>query len=214
MRKSLHASSGFTLVELSIVLVVVGLIIGSVLVGSSILQNSRVTATVNALQSVVSAVSTYNQNYNALPGDDNKAMDHFPTNGPTASGNGDGAIGTSTSFTQSTAGSGQGESAVLWQCLRSAGLVKGASNDAKPMSNSFGGVIGVQSKAFTTGGLTGNAVCASSVPGDAARAIDQRLDDGNAKTGNIRGGNTAEGVAGATADYVKDGEKYVLCMDI
>jgi prepilin-type N-terminal cleavage/methylation domain-containing protein len=215
MRNSLSASRGFTLVELSVVLVVVGLIIGSVLVGSSILQNSRVTATVNALQSVQSAVSTYNQNYNALPGDDSKAASHFPTNGPTNVGGGNGQIGTPSSYDTEVAadGNGAGESALAWQCLRAAGLIKGAGTDAKPMSNSFGGVIGVQYKAFSNG-LTGNAVCASAVPGDAARAIDQRLDDGNAKTGNIQAGNTEQGVAGATSEYVKGGEKYVVCMDL
>jgi prepilin-type N-terminal cleavage/methylation domain-containing protein len=209
MRKSLSASSGFTLVELSIVLVVVGLIIGSVLVGSSILQNSRVTATVNALQSVQSAVSTYNQNYNALPGDDKKASTNFPANGPTNSGGGNGQIGTNNSFATAVPASndGEGESALAWQCLRAAGLVKGAGTDPNPMGNAFGGVVGLQSTAFTS--LSGNVVCASAIPSSAAQIIDQRLDDGNAKTGNVRGGTA---VNEAAADYVNGGNPYVVCM--
>src|SRR5262245_57820242 len=118
MRKSLSTSSGFTLVELSVVLVVIGLIIGSVVLGTGIMQNAKVTATANALQSIQSAVSTYNQNYNALPGDDSSAVAHFPTNGPAVSGGGDGKIGATTltdTFNPSAtpaAGNGAGESAI------------------------------------------------------------------------------------------------------
>lgn len=207
--------TGFTLIELSIVLVVVGLIIGSILVALSILQNARVTSTINLLQSVQSAFSTYNQNYNAVAGDDKQAATRFASAGVTNSGGGDGLVGTASSYDgTATAADGNGayESAMVWADLRAAGLVKGSATDVKPPSNPFGGVIGIQNGAFATNGIaTGNNVmCISNVPGDAAKIIDQRQDDGDATTGNIRGGASISGDAGAYSS----GNAYILCTKI
>ncbi|MBI3419938.1 MAG: type II secretion system protein [Proteobacteria bacterium] len=222
MKRTLHASRGFTLIELSVVLVVIGLIIGSVLVGSSILQNARITATVNALQAIQSAVATYNQNYNALPGDDSQANIRFNSSGIVNHGGGNGLIGSamlSKTFdnpTLSGDGDGPGESPLAWECLRAAGLVKGQSTQATPASNAFGGVIGLQNGAFTTNsiGLGTNVICASNIPGAAARVIDSRLDDGSALTGNMRGGvSTGNSVTGPAAEYV-DGTASVICMQL
>lgn len=218
MKKRFQAAHGFTLIELSVVLVVIGLIIGSVLVGASILQNARITATVNALQAIQSAVSTYNQNYNALPGDDAQANVRFNSSGVSNKGGGDGLIGLTSlgkTFDTSTPGpdgNGGGESALAWQCLRAAGLVKGQASQANPPSNAFGGVIGLQNGAFSSNGISlgTNVICASSIPGAAARVIDQRLDDGSALTGNMRGGTS---VTGTAAEYV-DGTASVVCMQL
>jgi prepilin-type N-terminal cleavage/methylation domain-containing protein len=218
MKRS-SASEGFTLVELSVVLVVIGLIIGSVLVGASILQNARITSTVNALQAVQSAVATYNQNYNALPGDDSQAATRFAANNVSNSGGGDGQIGSTgvlaASFDTTLTGSGNGatESPLAWQCLRAAGLVKGQGNQSNPPANPFGGVLGIQNGAFTGDNkisLGTNVLCASGIPGTAARVIDQRLDDGNGLTGTMRAGAS---ITGAASDYV-DGTSYTICMPL
>lgn len=207
--------SGFTLIELSIVLVVVGLIIGSILVALSILQNARVTSTINLMQGVQSAYSTYNQNYNAVAGDDAQAATRFSTAGVTNYGGGDGLIGTSSSYPgTATAANGNGayESAMVWADLRAAGLVKGSATDANPPSNPFGGVVGIQNGAFGANGIaTGtNVMCISNIPGDAAQIIDQRQDDGDATTGNIRASTTIGGDAAAYAT----GSAYILCTKI
>src|SRR5262245_48164928 len=138
--------------------VVVVLILGSILIGFSILQNVRITSVVNALRSVQSAVATYRQNYDALPGDDPGAETRFATQGVNTHGGGDGVIGSTTlleSFTQAagTRGNGPGESANLWQHLRAAGLVKGQGLQSDPMANAFGGVVGVQNGAFSKQGF-------------------------------------------------------------
>jgi prepilin-type N-terminal cleavage/methylation domain-containing protein len=60
---------GFTLVEVSIVLVVIGLIVGGVIAGRSMIRQSQVMSVTTDVRSYISAVQTFLQKYNALPGD-------------------------------------------------------------------------------------------------------------------------------------------------
>jgi prepilin-type N-terminal cleavage/methylation domain-containing protein len=205
-----RAEQGFTLVEVSIVLVVIGLLIGSVLVAVNILQNARITSTISTLQSIQSAVSTYNQNYGALPGDDTKGDTRFSV---TNRGDGDGAIGTSSSYDTKAAlaNGGAPESEVVWTHLRGAGLIVGDKAVATQPGNSFGGIFGIQNGAFTTTGIPAGTpvVCMNKVPGSAAAIIDARQDDGNPATGNIRAGKDITG-APAASPYVETAT-YILC---
>lgn len=209
---------GFTLIELSIVLVVIGLIIGSVLVAVNIINNAKITNTINLIQSVQSAISTYNQNYGALPGDDTQAVARFSSKGVANNGGGNGVIGAATlsatfaGGAPAADGNGAYESAMLWAHLRAAGLVRGDGANVVPPGNPYGGVIGVQNGAFTTNGITlgTNVLCVNNIRGEDAIIIDQRLDDGVATTGNIRGGTS---VIGAAAAYV-NGTASILCTGI
>ena len=92
MQININARAGFTLVELSIVLVIIGLIIGGVLSGQQIMQNARVTNAINAIQAYEAQFQTYAQNYGVIPGDDHTATTRFPlTNNQSITvGNGDG----------------------------------------------------------------------------------------------------------------------------
>ncbi|NDE89579.1 MAG: prepilin-type N-terminal cleavage/methylation domain-containing protein [Alphaproteobacteria bacterium] len=208
-----NSDSGFTLVEVSIVLVVIALLIGSVLVAVNILQNARITSAITTLQSIQSAVSTYNQNYGAVPGDDAQAVARF---GVTNNGGGNGIIGAATlsgTFNDTSAaltnGNGNAESRLVWSHLRAAGLIRGQGGDVTQPGNPFGGVFGIQNGAFSADGigLGTNVVCVSNVPGAAAVIIDQREDDGIATTGNMRAGTV---ITGAASAYV-DTSTYVLC---
>ncbi len=66
-----HAAlrAGFTLIELSIVLVVIGLIVGGVLVGKDLIKAAQVRAQVSQLQRFDTAVTTFRLKYGYLPGD-------------------------------------------------------------------------------------------------------------------------------------------------
>lgn len=67
------AQGGFTLIELSIVLVIIGLIVGGVLVGQDLIRAAEVRATVAQIEKYNTAVNTFRGKYNALPGDINAA---------------------------------------------------------------------------------------------------------------------------------------------
>ncbi len=89
-------AGGFTLMELSIVLVIIGLIVGGVLVGQDLIKAATVMSQVTQLQQVETAIYAFQNKYGALPGDIPNATSMFGTtdaNGYTvANGNGDGII--------------------------------------------------------------------------------------------------------------------------
>lgn len=61
--------SGFTLVELAIVLMIIGLLIGGILRGQELMENARVTSTIQQTKAYDGAVTTFRDSYSALPGD-------------------------------------------------------------------------------------------------------------------------------------------------
>jgi prepilin-type N-terminal cleavage/methylation domain-containing protein len=71
MKKSL---SGFTLIELSIVLVIIGLIVGGVLVGQDLIKAAYVRAQISQIEKFNTAVNTFYGKYQALPGDMNATI--------------------------------------------------------------------------------------------------------------------------------------------
>jgi prepilin-type N-terminal cleavage/methylation domain-containing protein len=104
---------GFTLIELSIVLVIISLIVGGVLVGRDLVQAAQIRNTVSQQESFNTAVSTFRLKYNCLPGDCVNASDFGvgTTSGYGIDGNGDQGIGD------------VDEAASFWYHLAQAGLV-------------------------------------------------------------------------------------------
>lgn len=68
-QKHLRAQAGFTLVELAIVMIIIGLLIAGVLKGQALIQNAQVTSTVAQVKATEAAVSTFVDTYQSLPGD-------------------------------------------------------------------------------------------------------------------------------------------------
>lgn len=91
------AQSGFTLVEIAIVMVVIGLLIGGVFGGMSLLRTMRVSATVQEIKTIEAATLTFRDIYRRPPGDLRNPNTRLAdcTNLPCSrSGDGDGVIGT------------------------------------------------------------------------------------------------------------------------
>ena len=65
----MNATKGFTLIELSIVLVIIGLIVGGVLVGQDLIKASEVRATISQIERYQTATNAFRGKYGALPGD-------------------------------------------------------------------------------------------------------------------------------------------------
>lgn len=206
--------SGFTLVELSIVLVIIGLIIGGVLTGQQIIQNARLTNAINGIQAYQAQFQTYAENNGALPGDDPSAASRFPSQGVSqcsGSGCGDGKVGTSSSYNAASDATGAAaESRYVWAHLRAAGYVKNqvsSGSTAVQPPNPFGGIYGFQN-GTSNGSFTTTALCLDKVPAGAAQAIDSRLDDGARNAGSLQ---AIEG--GQTSDTTyADGQTYTLCV--
>lgn len=87
-----HGSKAFTLIELSIVLVIIGLILGAVLIGQELVRGSQVIATVAQIYKYDSAVAIFQTKYKSLPGDFSQATTYL-TSSDIRNGDDNGLIG-------------------------------------------------------------------------------------------------------------------------
>lgn len=129
----MREAQGFTLIELSIVLVIIGLVVGGILVGRHMVESAQERAQIAQIQKYHQAVNTFKGKYGALPGDmavSTAAQNGFITANCTGGtghrdGNGflDGAnFGCGTGNGQCT-GQFQGETGLFWVDLSTAGLI-------------------------------------------------------------------------------------------
>ncbi len=130
--------TGFTIVELSITLVIIGLLVGGVMTGRNLIRASEVRSISDELNRHVSAINLFQQKYTMLPGDFSKATRLWgsspncpatnaqaTSDGTTCDGNGNGMI-------NANSGTGNNEYWRSWQHMSNAGLTEG----------SFSGVVG------------------------------------------------------------------------
>lgn len=83
-------NKGFTLVELAVVLVIIGIILGAVLKGGDLIDNAKEKQFKSEISTLTTAYYNYLDKYGRLPGDDNKAATRWPVAGATpAATNGD-----------------------------------------------------------------------------------------------------------------------------
>lgn len=212
----MNKQTGFTLIELAIVLVIIGLLLGGVLRGQELINSAKVKNMARDFQNVQVYIYGYQDKFKALPGDDTAVATHV-TGGTAAAaaglGNGviDGAWDTATD---------SDESCVFWQHVRLAGLAPGptvvdcgAANTYQPR-NADGGLIGIQSvPAFTDiTNMTGAyVVCSDAILGKFAKQLDITLDDGVGNTGSVR----SQAIGGAATDGVAapaDATPHMVCM--
>lgn len=205
---------GFTLIEIAIVLVIIGLLLGGVLQGQQLIENSRVKQAVNSFNGLAAATFSYQDRYGRLPGDDPAAIGRggdWPAGAGPAVSNGAIDAPLANTFT------GGGETTFFFQNLRSAGFIAGsptAVGAAALPQNPFGGLIGITTD-VVNGSLNGIKICMSNVSGTAAIALDTDLDDATIGTGRMRGTpspalNTVPSANVAPAAYIEDGI-YTIC---
>jgi|JI6StandDraft_1071083.scaffolds.fasta_scaffold250367_1 prepilin-type N-terminal cleavage/methylation domain-containing protein len=182
---------GFTLVEIAIVLVIIGLILGGILNAQSVIRNAQTKDSIKALTDMSTAARQFNDRYGMWPGDYTNAVASLPGLS-CANGNGNGQINTNAESTCATE-----------QLIR-AGMLKGTAGQPLQLRGSTFSVTGA------TAALTGltaasfpapnnwvNVVRTTAIDCDVAVQMDRAVDDGNVNTGNFR---TTSNVCGATGN--------------
>ncbi len=209
--------TGFTLVEIAIVLVVIGLLLGGVLKGQELVLNSQIRNTINEYNNVASVLFAYQDRYRQIPGDDDTATTRW---GATSTdGDGDRQIDGDWDNNDGTE-----ETSLFWHHLRNDGLVTGPRSNASTDTfevprNSFDGDIGIQEDGFGAigaGTIIGPVICQSNIPTKASIIIDTRIDDDigdgqGADTGSLQGGNDAR--LAPSAQYAGNND-YILCREL
>lgn len=124
--------NGFSLLELSIVLVIIGLLTSGVMVGQDLVRQAELRSVTSDLQKHLTAINAFKSKYNALPGDMRNAQAYWgvahatpancittvSTGTLTCNGDGDGLI--------ETGAAGSNEIFRFWQHLANAGLIEGS----------------------------------------------------------------------------------------
>jgi len=215
-----NQQGGFTLVEIAIVLVIIGLLLGGVLKGQELITQAKIKNVANDLNGMAAAIYGYQDRYKKYPGDDNMAATRWQ-NPAATNGTGDSQL--TGEFNSNTAGD---ESREFWQHLRLAGFVGGDTATKEQPNNAVGGIIGVQTNTGpAVPELAGLVVCSSNLPGKIASAIDSQFDDGRSNLGTVRGYTQAGAVAAngganptraaSAASYVDDGVTlYTVCKSL
>ena len=216
---------GFTLVEIAIVLVIVGLLIGGVLKGQEMITNAKLKRMESDNAGLAAAMFSYQDRYLQLPGDDAGAGDRFDVYsgagglGVAANGGGNGVIDGVWNAVAPSAGWAAGagdETSKFFGHLRAAGLIPGGSGeDPTRPTNAYGGLIGIQNGAL---GIAGHVVIFGQIEGTIGRILEARLDDGSTLTGRIQSNEsldnsmvTGGGAAAAQAAYNED-ERYDMAF--
>ena len=225
MKLMKNQQSGFTLVEIAIVLVIIGLLLGGILKGQELINSAKVKNLAQDFKSVELYIYGYQDRYKALPGDDNRAEANLPSGtspapSTTDNGNGNGVIDGAWDATT-------GESWQFWRHVRATNFAPGSadSTDTSPTGtywpkNVEGGRVGITNgqganTPITT--MTGTYIfCSAGILGKFAKQLDTTLDDGNTATGSIRVRATsttlqAAAVPTSGAGGIDDAVSYTVC---
>lgn len=211
--------TGFTLIELAIVLVIIGLLLGGVLKGQELINSAKVKNLTADFRNIPVYIYGYQDKFKAMPGDDKAAVTHLGSGATNAGSTGGNGVINGV-WDSNTPGD---DSILFWQHVRLANLASGPTivPTGTDMSgfvptNSIGGRIGVSSSAPIKDMPGTYFMCSSGIDAKFALQIDTTIDDGVTTSGSIRA--TATTVAPtaaapeAAAIIVETTGAYTVCQ--
>jgi prepilin-type N-terminal cleavage/methylation domain-containing protein len=198
MRVSNKQQSGFTLIEIAIVLVIIGLLLGGVLKGQELINSAKVKNFATDFRNLPLYIYGYQDKFRAIPGDDAQVTAHL---GSASCANDAACLATTPAGKQGNgvlegwwnSSTQTDESYRFWQHVRLAGLAAGPTDIGNAQwlpRNAEGNILGVSSGAagnLPISTLRGTYVaCSQGILGKFAKQLDITLDDGNAQTGSVQ----------------------------
>lgn len=193
---------GFTLIEIAMVLVIIGLILGGILQGQQLINAARVRALSGQLEEVSMAWFAFQDRYHAFPGDFSQASTQI---GDVANGNGNGIIDSDI------------ERGLVWLHLAKAGFLSGAYDgmpvkegfrcaDSSCPVNPFGGTLVISGSdqahgkaGLGLGHLSNELWAGRLIPVAVLAEVDRKLDDGLATAGRLQLAKPGSGWTGSDA---------------
>ena len=221
--------SGFTLIEIAIVLVIIGLLLGGVLKGQELINSAKVKNLASDFKNTALFIYSYQDKFKTLPGDDPQAANHV--------------TGAANALPVATLGNGRidgkwddystltTEAVMFWQHVRLAGIANGITNPgdtttAYPPRNTLGGLIGITNSLavqatdpLPIASLKGAyIICSGNIQGKFAKQLDIMMDDGVTNSGSMMTAVTATATTGLNAPAAvlapDDTTLYTVCMGV
>jgi prepilin-type N-terminal cleavage/methylation domain-containing protein len=187
-----HSNKGFTLIEIAIVLVIIGLLLGGVLKGQELITGARVRNLISQQDGIKAAFFGFQDRYRGLPGDYAAASTNIKCQGTCPGGDGNGRIFESN------------ESILVWTHLTAAGFMNGSYNatsattdplDDNTPKNPYSVYIDLKyDGAYGLGGASAskhNLKTGTQVPVEIMAEVDRKIDDGRPYTGSFQFSNYA-----------------------
>lgn len=205
-------SEGFTLVELAIVMIIIGLLIGGILKGQELITNARIASTVAQIKAIDAATSTFQDKFNGMPGDlvnANARLNNCAAAPCNAGGNGNNLVDVGGGF----AGAPTGEALGYFPQLAAADLLNGINTTKGlawggdfPTANIAGGfhvsylvggvrppnTVGIAAANVRAGHYlalhntpAGGVAATGAITANQAYRIDSKLDDGSPVAGSV-----------------------------
>ena len=210
--------SGFTLIEIAIVLVIIGLLLGGVLKGQELINTARVRALNNNVDGITSAWFSFSDRYRAFPGDYASADKNLPN--ITHKGDGNGIVDTAQ------------ERSLVWSHLQAAGYITGSFPDptgtaltiadneyackvSQCPDNGFGqGMVvnygALQQSAGTSTADSHELLSGRAIPSDVLAELDRKVDDGTASAGSMQLGKGGASWDSTAANKCLNGTDYQI----
>jgi len=183
---------GFTLIEIAIVLVIIGLLLGGVLKGQELIQSARVRNLISQQDGTKAAYFGFLDRFRALPGDYNQAAANISCTPACQNGNNNGRI-------EDIAGGGTiDEHIAAWEHLSKAGFINGsytyaagAETTATAPTNPYARYLrvvydNVYGSAAPAPAARHNLKTGNQIPSDIMAEIDRKIDDGNPVGGTFQ----------------------------
>ena len=204
-KNSSTAQGGFTLIEIAIVLVIIGLLLGGVLKGQELINTARVRALNNSVDGITAAWFSFQDRYRGFPGDYSQASVNLPgVTTANATNAGNGLVDTPE------------ERGFVWTHLQAAGYITGSFDGAVVAENEYrcnlttcpdNGFGAGMNLSYTTQskGLPATAadahelITGGGIPVEVLAELDRKVDDGKPLAGAMQ-----LGVGGADPNWSTD----------
>jgi len=211
---TLNSQKGFTLIEIAIVLVIIGLLLGGVLKGQELINTARVRAMNNTVDGITAAWFSFQDRYRSFPGDYLSASSQVNLPGAPIGGDGNGRVSTDS------------ERALVWVHLEAAGyLTGGYTNTAATVAddayncppticpdNGFGSGMNLSYGAMVQTGAASahELISGSGIPVEVIAELDRKVDDGSPDSGAMQLGKAGTGWDGTDMALCITGGNYQL----